>query len=380
MAHSLAAGDHGEATAGRVVHPMQLGIDDFPAYALIIDARTPHEYAEDHVPGAINLPVVDDTEFAEVGTRHVSDPHGAYLVGAAYASANIAAHIRNHIATQPRGARLLVYCFRGGKRSRVWADTLRNIGFDTDVLKGGWKAYRRWVMQSLEALPARFEYRVLAGLTGCGKTRLLHALAAQGCQVLDLEGLASHRGSLLGAVPGEPQPTQKAFDSALLAKLRSFDPGRPVWVEAESKKVGNVQLPAALFDAMRRSQPFRIDAPIGARVQLLIEDYPHLAAHPHEMVDRLDPLKPLVGSQELAAWRALADRRAVAELFERVLVAHYDPSYLRSRERSPFHAFADIPVRLEALDPGHLAAAAATLVQRHGDRVAVTTNPGLTAP
>jgi tRNA 2-selenouridine synthase len=366
MTNPSTAGDQGEASTRTVVHPRQLGIDDVPAYSIIIDARTPHEYAEDHLPGAVNLPVVDDTEFAEVGTTHVTDPHAAYVIGAAYASTNIASHIRSHIATQRPGSRLLVYCFRGGKRSRVWADTLRNIGFDTDVLKGGWKAYRRWVMQSLAVLPASFEYRVLAGLTGCGKTRLLHALERQGCQVLDLEGLASHRGSLLGSVPGEPQPTQKAFDSALLARLRSFDPGRPVWVEAESKKVGNVQLPPALFDAMRSSQPLHIDAPIDERVRLLIEDYPHLANRPHDMVDKLEPLKPLVGSEELASWRALADTNQVARLFERVLVAHYDPSYLRSRERSPFHAHADIPIVLQKLDPAHLADAAAELDRRYG--------------
>jgi tRNA 2-selenouridine synthase len=252
--HPVVMSVHTQETHGRTPHvtPGELGIDEFSRYALIIDARTPHEYDEDHLPGAINLPVVDDAEFAEVGIKHFNDPHAAYVVGAAYASKNIADHIRKHISKYRPSDRLLVYCFRGGKRSRVWADTLRNIGFQTDVLNGGWKEYRRWVMRSLEAMPACFEYRVLAGLTGCGKTRLLHSLESQGNQVLDLEGIASHRGSLLGSLPGEPQPTQKAFDSLLLARLRTFDPSRPVWVEAESKKVGNLQLPSALFDVMRR--------------------------------------------------------------------------------------------------------------------------------
>ena len=348
------------------VDPRQLGIDEFSSYALIIDARTPHEYEEDHLPGAINLPVVDDTEFAEVGTAYVKDPHAAYVAGAAYASNNIATHIRNHISKYRPSDRLLVYCFRGGKRSRVWGDTLRNIGFQTDVLKGGWKEYRRWVMRSLELLPAYFRYRVLAGLTGCGKTRLLHALEREGNQVLDLEGLASHRGSLLGSLPGEPQPTQKAFDSLLLAKVRTFDPSRPVWVEAESKKIGNVQLPTALFDAMRRSQPLHIHAPIAERVRLLIEDYPHFARHPVKMVEKLEPLKPLVGRQELDLWRSLAGEGRVEELFERVLVAHYDPSYRRSRQRSPFEGKADIQIDLPALDGPSLATAAAELTQRFG--------------
>jgi len=215
-------------------------------------------------------------------------------------------------------------------------------------------------------LPACFQYRVLAGLAGCGKTRLLHALEREGNQVLDLEGLASHRGSLLGSVPGEPQPTQKAFDGLLLAKLRAFDPSRPVWIEAESKKVGNVQLPAAQFDAMRRSQLLHIHAPIDERVRLLIEDYQHLAGHPLEMVKKLDPLKPLVGNEELELWRLLARAGQVDKLFERVLVAHYDPSYRRSLQRSPFEGKGDIQIDLPALDASSLASAAADLTQRFG--------------
>jgi tRNA 2-selenouridine synthase len=358
----------GERSVVAVPDPRQLGVDEFTNYSLIIDARTPHEYDEDHIPGAINLPVVDDAEFAEVGTKYVSDRHAAYLVGAAYASSNLATHIRTHIAKYRPGDRLLVYCFRGGKRSRVWADTLRNIGFETETLKGGWKEYRRWVLRSLETLPAAFEYRVLASLTGCGKTRLLHALELQGNQVLDLEGLASHRGSLLGAVPGEPQPSQKSFDSLLLAKMRTFDPGKPVWLEAESKKIGNLHLPPALFEVMRRSRPLHLTAPIGERVRLLIEDYPHFAREPLTMVAKLDPLKALVGNVEFALWKSLAQDGQAGKLFERVLLMHYDPSYQRASQRSPFSANEDISLELPALTPEHLVAAAIDLTRRFGSR------------
>lgn len=349
-------------------HPRELGIDDFSSYSLIIDARTPHEFEEDHVPGAVNLPVVGDTEFAEVGTKYVSDPHEALLVGAAYASNNLATHIRTHISKFGPGDRLLVYCFRGGKRSRVWADTLRNIGFTTEVLKGGWKEYRRWVLRNLETLPASFEYRVLSSLTGCGKTRLLHALERQGEQVLDLEGIAQHRGSLLGAIPGEPQPSQKAFDSRLLSKLRTFDPTKPVWVEAESKKVGNLQLPPTLFDIMRRSQPIHLTAPVPERVRLLLEDYPHYASQPLLMVERLAILKASVGGEELALWTSLAEGGQVDKLFERVLLAHYDPSYKRAIQRSPFAKAANVGIELHSLAPEALIAAASQLVGRYGKR------------
>jgi tRNA 2-selenouridine synthase len=354
-----------ETVGASVVHPGALGIDEFSSYALVIDARTAHEYREDHVPGAINLPVVDDAEFAEVGIAHARDPHAAYLVGAAYVAKNLATHIRDHISKCRPEDRILVYCFRGGKRSRAWVDTLRSIGFETDVIEGGWKRYRSWVRDGLASLAPRFEYRVLSGLTGCGKTRLLHALAHAGNQVLDLEGLASHRGSLLGALPGDPQPSQKMFDSALLDRLRRFELSRPVWVEAESRKIGNIQLPAALIDAMRKTVHLQLNVPIDERVRLLREDYAHLADNPMAMVERLLPLKALVGGEELALWKSLAEDGQVDELCRRVLQYHYDPSYRRSRQRS--HGESGTIIELPAMDPQSLASAAADLTLRFGD-------------
>lgn len=339
---------------------------DFSRYALIIDARSPHEYLEDHVPGAVNLPVVDDNEFAQVGVAHVENPHAAYVIGAAYASKNLARHIQSHISRCRPSDRILVYCFRGGKRSRVWGDTLRNIGFATDVMPGGWKAYRAWVRQGLGVLPLQFSYRVLSSLTGCGKTRLLQALQQHGAQVLDLEGLALHRGSLLGSLPGEPQPPQKLFDSLLIARLRSFDRGQPVWIESESKKIGQLQLPIALYDAMRSSQMIELRAPIQARVRLLMEEYPHFAATPHAMVAKLAPLKPLVGSEEIARWAQLADDGQVEQLFERVLLTHYDPSYLRSSRRASHQNGKDALLELQGLDAASMGEAAQNLISQHG--------------
>ena len=205
---------------------------------------------------------------------------------------------------------------------------------------------------------------MLSGLTGCGKTRLLHALAHAGNQVLDLEGLASHRGSLLGALPGDPQPSQKIFDSQLLDRLRRFELSRPVWVEAESRKIGNIQLPAALIDAMRETVHLQLNVPIDERVRLLREDYAHLADNPMAMVERLLPLKALVGGEELALWQSLAADGQVDELCRRVLQYHYDPSYRRSRQRS--HSESGTIIELPAMDLESLATAAADLTMRFG--------------
>lgn len=353
-----------EIPGGSVIDPTALGIKEFSTYALVIDARTAHEYQEDHIPGALNLPVVNDAEFAEVGIAHARDPHAAYLVGATYVASNLATHIRDHISKCRPGDRMLVYCFRGGKRSRAWVDTLRAIGFETDVIEGGWKRYRSWVRDSLASLSPRFEYRVLSGMTGCGKTRLLHALEREGNQVLDLEGLASHRGSLLGALPGDPQPSQKMFDSLLLDRLRRFDLSRPVWVEAESRKIGNIQLPPALVDAMRKTVHLELSVPIDERVRLLREDYAHLVHDPMAMVERLTPLKALVGGEELTLWQSLAEDGQVDELCRRLLLCHYDPSYQRSRQRSRSESGSII--ELPAMDAASLAIAAADLTIRFG--------------
>jgi tRNA 2-selenouridine synthase len=349
-----------EPTAG--VSPGQIGLRDFAEYALVIDARSPHEYAEDHLPGAVNLPVVDDDQYAEVGTRHKNDKHGAYLIGVEYSLRNIADQIKPLISRYSHRDRFLVYCFRGGKRSRLWADNLRIIGFEVDVLAGGWKRYRQWVRESLAVQPQCLTLQVLAGPTGCGKTRLLAALRRQGAQVLDLEGLASHRGSMIGAIPSQPQPTQKSFDSALLHALRALDPAKPVWVEAESKKIGNLQLPDSLFEHMHRSPVLHLEAPMAERVKLWREDYPHFVADPAGMVNKLLPLKPLVGGAVIDTWQRLAAEGQVDALFELVMTQHYDPCYERSTRRNYPELESQRSLPLASLDAAALDAAARGLL------------------
>src|SRR5574338_127455 len=252
-------------------------------YELVIDARSGREYAEDHVPCAVNLPVVDDDEYAEVGTTHRTDKHRAYLIGVSYALKNMSRSVEDLVARYPKDARMLVYCFRGGKRSKLWFDALSTIGFRVDRLPGGWKAYRAWVRDQLAELPGRFRYHVLCGPTGCGKTRLLGALAEVGAQVLDLEGLASHRGSLIGDIPGVAQPTQKWFDS--------------------------------LLEAIHAGRIFAISAPMSERVKLWREDYSHFETDLDAMLERLKHLRPLVGGEEFAVWERLAKERRAPELF-----------------------------------------------------------------
>lgn len=326
-------------------------------YALVVDVRTPREHEEDRIPGAINLPIVDQAEYAEVGTLHRTNPHQAYLIGAQYALRNVARHIGEVFAAYPPRTRFLVYCFRGGKRSKAFSDPLRTIGFQVDVLPGGWKAYRAWVRDRLERLGAELRWQVLAGPTGSGKTRLLAALREAGEQVLDLEAIACHRGSLLGALPGQGQPQQKRFDSDLHAVLNGFDATRPVWVEDESKKIGRLQLPLSLHAALQRSPAWQLEVPLTARVQACLDDYPHYAADPQAMVTQLQSLKPLVGGAALDEWAALAAAGNAPALFADVMQRHYDPCYARSLRWGR----ALQPLVLPDLSPAALAQAAARL-------------------
>jgi tRNA 2-selenouridine synthase len=299
-------------------------------FDVVIDARSEREFAEDHLPGALNLPVVKNDQYADVGKLYKTDTHEAYLLGVRISLTNISAAIDQSIKEIPRDSRVLVYCFRGGKRSTLWLNALSTIGFDVKRLTGGWKAYRTWVRDTLEILSPQFSFNVLCGPTGSGKTRLLYALNRTGAQVIDLEDLARHRGSLIGHIPDVNQPSQKLFDSYLLQKMRSLDPARPVWIEAESKKIGAVALPKAFFETMHAGKIFRVDAPMARRVELWREDYAHFEEDPEDMLKRLSHLRPLVGGVELEYWHQLASEKKMPELFERLMTHHYDPAYTRS--------------------------------------------------
>lgn len=304
-------------------------------FSSVIDARSEGEYAEDHLPGALNWPSLNDEERSIVGTHYKQiSAFEARKLGASMVAKNIAEHIRREVLDKPREWQPLVYCWRGGKRSGSLALILDQIGFNVTIIEGGYKAFRAALLADLPQLAARHSYRVICGPTGSGKTRLLQALHAQGAQVLDLEALANHRSSVLGMIPGLAQPTQKAFDRLTWATLRGFDPARPVYIESESKKVGNVAIPDGLVSAMRSAPCLQLDLPEDERVALLLEDYDFFVRDIEFFCERLEALVQARGKETVKDWQARSRSGDVASVVRELLVKHYDPVYLQSIKRN----------------------------------------------
>ncbi|HEU0229347.1 MAG TPA: tRNA 2-selenouridine(34) synthase MnmH [Burkholderiaceae bacterium] len=314
--------------------PYLANLEQLAEFDEIVDVRTPAEFEDDHIPGALNAPVLDNAQRAEIGTLYKTAPFDATRRGAAMVAHNIARHLDTLFADRPRQWRPLVYCWRGGKRSGSMTAWFNLIGWRARQLEGGYKTYRRHVLQRLDDLPGQFHYVVLTGSTGSGKTRLLHALAQAGAQTLDLEGLSRHRGSLLGAWPGQDQPSQKTFESALAQVLSTFDPGRPVFVEAESRRIGQITLPTAMLDSYRRGACVDVQTPLAERIGFLLEDYAHLFSDKATFKQQLGRLAVLHGNDTIARWHGLIDADAAPELFRDLITRHYDPAYARSTSRS----------------------------------------------
>jgi tRNA 2-selenouridine synthase len=326
-------------------------LDRLAQFDAIIDVRSESEFATDHVPGAVNCPVLTDTERERIGTLYKQvSPFDARRAGAALVADNIARHLRTCFADRPRTWSPLVYCWRGGERSASIVHVMWRVGWRPLQLEGGYRAFRRLVVAALATLPAQFRYRVLCGTTGCGKSRLLSHLDRAGAQVLDLEALAAHRGSLLGSLPGQPQPSQKQFETRLWWALRHLDPARPVFVESESRKIGDCQLPDQLLDAIRQSACITLDVPLSQRIALLRDEYRHYERCPEQLCLQLDRLTALHGRAAVERWKALVQSGDWDALVGCLLQEHYDPVYRRSIQTNYRHAGEALCVSIPGAD------------------------------
>jgi tRNA 2-selenouridine synthase len=331
--------------------PKKVSLESRDRYDEIIDVRSPSEFERDHVEGAINCPVLSDAEHAKVGTlyHHVS-PFEARRVGAALTARNIATHLETTFKDKPKQWKPLIYCRRGGQRSESMGIVLRQVGWRADRLEGGYKSWRRHVLDALEVEPKQFHYRVVSGLTGCGKTRLLHALADEGAQVLDLEGLVSHKGSVLGGDPEQKQPSQQKFESALYRLFTQFEPSRPIYIEAESRRIASIHLPQALFESFSNSSDLiDLRASCALRIALLEEEYLWASEESAWIKSQLTRIEKLHPKERMARWVAWIDEGDLHSLIRELLQYHYDPLYEKSHHYQFKHYALAHPIELKSL-------------------------------
>ena len=320
-------------------NPYILSIDRFRSernhFDVIIDVRSPAEFALDHVPGAMNCPVLNNEEREQIGTLYKQvSPFAAKKLGAALVSRNIANHLENSFIDFPREWRPLIYCWRGGERSGAFTHILNRIGWKAMQLEGGYQGFRRTVIDDLDQAAKDFSFEVICGMTGSGKTRVLHEIQKLGAQVLDLEGLAIHRGSVLGNEPNIEQPTQKGFETALWNAFQSLDKNQIVFVESESKKVGGVHIPDPLMETIRNGQCIELRSSTKTRVSWLIREYHHFLSDTDSFKHKLGLLTSRYGKVQIAKWEEEIDAKHFESLVEELLVMHYDPSYQSSIERN----------------------------------------------
>ena len=321
-------------------------------YDAIIDVRSPAEFAEDRLPGAINLPVLTNEERAEVGAIYVQDSRfRARRLGAAYVARNVARQLETALADRDARFRPLIYCWRGGMRSNAMATILSQVGWRVGVLAGGYRTWRRAVVGALLEDDAPFNLVLIDGETGSGKTEIIRRLSALGAQAIDLEGLAAHKGSVFGAETHAAQPPQKLFESSLFDALSRLDPARPVFVEAESSRIGRINLPKRFWSSMRRAPRLLIRAGAQARARHILSAYRDFISADAAIDDAIGRLRPFHAKETIEAWLALSAAGAHEALARELMRDHYDPLYDRARKREARAPLAEI-------DAGALDAAA----------------------
>lgn len=327
----------------------------------IIDVRAPAEFAEDHLPGAINLPVLSDDQRAEVGTIYTQvSPFNARKIGGALVAQNTAHHLQTTLSAKTGSWQPLVYCWRGGQRSGAFATILDQVGWRVHLLQGGYRSYRRKIVTQLYETPLPHRILLIDGGTGTAKTALLHHLAQAGGQTIDLEEIAAHRGSLFGHRDW-PQPSQKMFESQLSCALAPLDPDKITFVEAESSKIGARMIPPALWSAMAGAERVHLTAPLDARSSYLTRAYSDLTDTPDQLSEVIDRLRPYHSAAQIAAWHSLAQDGDWRSLAAGLIADHYDPRYTKAAADKDHTSH---EMALPDLSDDTLAATAAALIKR----------------
>ena len=294
----------------------------------IIDVRSPLEFAEDHIVGAINCPVLSDLERQKVGTIYKKESSfKAKIIGSSLTAKNIAFHIENNFMEKKGSWQPLIYCWRGGQRSKAFSIVLSEVGWRTNQLKGGYKEYMNQVINFLDNIGPKLQITLISGKTGSAKTKILKSIENEGGQILDLEGLANHKGSLLGKIPDLIQPSQKFFESLIFNKIQNLNLKDKIYIEAESSKIGNIHIPKSIWKKMIKSPRIEISANVELRAKFLVSDYDYMCNDPTLINPIIKGLKNRLSKKLFDEWTNLIDRKKWFDLTKSFLENHYDPSY-----------------------------------------------------
>lgn len=297
---------------------------------LLLDVRSPSEYAQGHIPEAVNFPLFSDEERAQVGTAYKQQgKKAALLLGLQLVGPKMAGFVEQATAlAQDRD--LAVHCWRGGQRSQSMAWLFRQAGFRVQVLEGGYKKYRNFVLEAFEKWP--LPLIVLGGKTGVGKSKVLRALRQMGEQIIDLEALAHHKGSAFGSIGEAPQPSSEQFENNLFDAMAGLDLRRRIWVENESQSIGKVFLPLSFWRQMKQAPLYNISVPQDARIQNLIDDYAGVASS--ELEAAFARIEKKLGGQHLkTALEALAQKNFAAAAA--IALKYYDKTYAYGLDHNP---------------------------------------------
>lgn len=311
----------------------RLKIDEFLKMAAslpVIDVRSPSEYRHAHIPGAVSLPLFDDQERANVGTRYTKvNRQSAVILGLEYIGPKLTRFAKEGIRLA-RQNQLLLYCWRGGMRSESMAWIFETTGIQCRILEGGYKSFRKHV---LESFSRKFSFIVLGGYTGSGKTELLEKIRVKGEQVLDLEAMANHRGSAFGSIGMDPQPSNEQFENLLFSHLNRLDTIKPVWVEDESRNIGINLIPTALFEQIRNAPVLVAGVSTDDRIERLLSHYAQSGKE--QLKEAIQKITRRMGGDRAKKAVEAIEKGDFAEAAELIL-AYYDKSYRYGLEiRSP---------------------------------------------
>ena len=292
---------------------------------IIIDVRSPSEYNSETIPGAINIPIFDDEERKLIGTAYIQEsPDPAKKMGIDFAAAKLPSIYKEIAKLDKEYDKLILFCARGGFRSSSLVSLFMTIGVNIFKLNKGYKGYRAYINDNLPGVIKGVQFVVLYGNTGTGKTDILKSLKANGKDVLDLEGCANHRGSILGSVGLGKQNTQKMFESLIYESLKNRKTDL-VFVEGESRKIGKVVIPEYIYEAMNMGTNLCIDTDIEIRIDNVLKDYVH--GTDDELKSSLNFLRSQLGHDTIDRYIDMIDTHEYRQVIEELMIQYYDPHY-----------------------------------------------------